>query len=270
MSKKSYKEANISYKMPEYSAWNAMKSKCLSPKNQYYKNFGGKGITMCDHWLDKENGFLNFLEDMGERPGKEYFLKLVDKSKSFSPNNCQWATKAGNVLNFNLGEYNKKHAKKYLINGVYYTITQLNETYNISKNTIYKMLKSESSLEDEINDFLNRRNTLEKRKNKGVIKLARKLRKRITEILRIRFEIKKRYKTEEILGCTLEELVSHLESQFTEGMTWENRGLKGWHIDHIIPISSAKTEEEVYKLSHYTNLQPLWAKDNLEKHNKIN
>ena len=49
-------------------------------------------------------------------------------------------------------------------------------------------------------------------------------------------------------------------------MTWNNRS--EWHIDHIIPLSSAKTEEELYKLFHYTNLQPLWAKDNLIKGKK--
>jgi hypothetical protein len=52
-------------------------------------------------------------------------------------------------------------------------------------------------------------------------------------------------------------------------MNWENYGQFGWHVDHIIPLSSAKTEEEIYKLSHYTNLQPLWAQDNLKKGNKI-
>jgi len=50
-------------------------------------------------------------------------------------------------------------------------------------------------------------------------------------------------------------------------MSWENYG--DWHIDHIIPISSAKNNDEVYKLNHYTNFQPLWALDNMKKSNKI-
>jgi hypothetical protein len=52
-------------------------------------------------------------------------------------------------------------------------------------------------------------------------------------------------------------------------MTWENYGLYGWHIDHIIPLASANTEDELLKLFHYTNLQPLWAEENLLKSNKI-
>jgi hypothetical protein len=54
---------------------------------------------------------------------------------------------------------------------------------------------------------------------------------------------------------------------FTEGMCWENQG--EWHLDHIIPISSAQTEEEIFKLNHYSNFQPLWAEDNIKKGNKI-
>lgn len=72
-----------------------------------------------------------------------------------------------------------------------------------------------------------------------------------------------------ILGCSLEKLKLHLENQFQPGMMWENYGQKGWHIDHKIPLSSAKTKEELYQLCHYSNLQPLWACDNLSKGNKI-
>lgn len=72
-----------------------------------------------------------------------------------------------------------------------------------------------------------------------------------------------------IIGCSSNFLKEHLEKQFKEGMSWENHGFYGWHIDHIIPLSSAKTEEEIYKLCHYTNLQPLWYTDNLSKGTKI-
>jgi hypothetical protein len=74
-------------------------------------------------------------------------------------------------------------------------------------------------------------------------------------------------KTFDIVGCSSELLKAHLEQKFIKGMSWENQG--EWHIDHIIPLSSAKSEEEVYKLCHYTNLQPLWAQDNLSKGSKI-
>lgn len=77
----------------------------------------------------------------------------------------------------------------------------------------------------------------------------------------------KRSKSNEILGCDWDFFKKHLENQFLKGMTWENRS--EWHIDHIIPISSAKTEEDVIKLNHYTNLRPLWAADNLRKSNKL-
>lgn len=72
----------------------------------------------------------------------------------------------------------------------------------------------------------------------------------------------------EMVGCTYEELIAHLESQFAPGMTWENRATE-WHIDHRTPLSSAKTAEELVALCHFTNLQPLWAKDNHSKGAKM-
>lgn len=71
------------------------------------------------------------------------------------------------------------------------------------------------------------------------------------------------------IGCTKKELKIHIESKFLPNMTWDNHGTFGWHIDHIIPLDSAQTEQELYKLCHYTNLQPLWAEDNLKKSNKL-
>jgi hypothetical protein len=70
-------------------------------------------------------------------------------------------------------------------------------------------------------------------------------------------------KTSKILGCDWNCFMFHLESKFLDGMNWDNRHL--WHVDHIIPLASANSEEEIIKLNHYTNLQPLWAVDNLRK-----
>lgn len=75
-------------------------------------------------------------------------------------------------------------------------------------------------------------------------------------------------KTEDILGCSFEELKVYLESKFEYWMNWENRGLfngclnYGWDIDHIIPLSSANSEEDIIRLNHYTNLQPLCSYTN--------
>jgi hypothetical protein len=69
--------------------------------------------------------------------------------------------------------------------------------------------------------------------------------------------------TGDMLGCSFKTAHDHIESQFTEGMSWANRS--EWHIDHIMPLVSATTEEELIKLCHYTNLQPLWAEENIKK-----
>lgn len=73
--------------------------------------------------------------------------------------------------------------------------------------------------------------------------------------------------TEQLLGTTYDIFKLHIYKLFTKGMSWENYGL--WHIDHKVPIASAKNEEELRVLFHYKNLQPLWAKDNIEKSDKI-
>lgn len=101
-----------------------------------------------------------------------------------------------------------------------------------------------------------------------IFKLKQSIRTRINKYLKSK-KIEKNRKIFQIVGCSVDLLKEHLEKQFKSGMTWENYGLYGWHIDHIIPLASAKTEEEIYTLCHYTNLQPLWAEENLRKNKKI-
>lgn len=68
---------------------------------------------------------------------------------------------------------------------------------------------------------------------------------------------------EKVLGCTIHQFVTYFDSLFQPGMNWSNHGK--WHIDHIKPVATATTVEEVVELNHYTNLQPLWATDNMTK-----
>lgn len=95
-----------------------------------------------------------------------------------------------------------------------------------------------------------------------------KLSKNIRTLVKNSLNFKKSKKTKEIIGCEIDDLKVYLEDKFEHWMNWENYGLYngelnyGWDIDHIIPLSSAKTEEDVIKLSHYTNLQPLCSKVN--------
>lgn len=78
-------------------------------------------------------------------------------------------------------------------------------------------------------------------------------------------------KYEQYIGCSTEDLKRHLENQFRSGMTWENWGRGGWHIDHVLPVSSfdLSDPEQFFKAFHYTNLQPLWERENLSKGSKI-
>lgn len=70
-----------------------------------------------------------------------------------------------------------------------------------------------------------------------------------------------------VLGCTFEEFKIHIEKQFLRGMSWENRS--DWHIDHIVPLASASTPNEILELFHYSNLRPMWASENMAKSDRI-
>lgn len=89
---------------------------------------------------------------------------------------------------------------------------------------------------------------------------------------RIRYALKrggykKNSASAEILGCDWDTFKRHIESQFRDGMSWDN--MKEWHLDHIIPLSSAKSEEEILRLVRYENIRPLWAHQNLSKGAKL-
>jgi len=112
-----------------------------------------------------------------------------------------------------------------------------------------------------------------KRKEDPLFKLKANLRSRIYDIFRNK-NLPKNSSTEQILSCSFIEFKQYLESKFESWMNWDNYGLYngtpnyGWDIDHIIPMSKGLTEDEVIKLNHYTNLQPLCSYYNrdIKKH----
>jgi len=114
---------------------------------------------------------------------------------------------------------------------------------------------------DKINSYIT-----ERRKRDPLYKLKHNTRNLIRQSIKNN-GYTKNSKTNQILGCSYEQFKQHIELQFTEGMNWDNRNL--WHLDHIIPISLGLTEEEILALNHYTNFQPLWAEDNIQKSNNI-
>ena len=211
-------------------------TKCHLDKNVcdfYYRQDWKRHISickLCDSKVRKEIYLLK-REEKKEKAKKHYYLNRD--------------TKIQYGKNYYL--QNKDDKKKY------------DEKYVIS----YKHIRSENNKNNR--DSINEKDRF-RRANDPMYNITCSVRSRLSRFLKSH-NITKKNKTFDIVGCSPEFLKEHLENQFVEGMTWDNR--KEWHIDHIIPLSSANTEDELYKLCHYSNLQPLWAEDNLKKSNKI-
>jgi hypothetical protein len=180
------------------------------------------------------------------------------------------------ILNYNkiFREKNRdklrKKQREYYLNNTDKEIERSKKRRTINK--VIKQPKSEEEKKltrqiwSEKNKKIINQKKRDKYKNNIIHRLSENLRNRLNSFLKAN-KLRKNNKTFDIVGCNPLFLKQYIETQFRDGMNWGNRN--EWHIDHIIPLSSAKTEEKIYKLCHYTNLQPLWKNDNLKKGNKI-
>ncbi len=94
-----------------YNSWQGMVSRCLNEKDWKYKRYGGRGITVCRRWSDPDSGFLNFLEDMGQRPSSAHSIDRINNDGNYEPGNCRWATRAQQNQNVGLKKSNSSGYK---------------------------------------------------------------------------------------------------------------------------------------------------------------
>lgn len=172
--------------------------------------------------------------------------------------------------------YNKEWYLKNKDNKLKYSKEYRNENIDLTKKWALEWKNKNLNYQKEYY-FNNKEKILIKSKenykkrleNDSVFKFKIQIRKMIYNSF-YRKKYNKKIKCEKILGCTYETFINHLLKTFVGNYNYKLDGIEKVHIDHIMPLSTAKTEQEILKLCHYTNLQLLKAEDNLHKSNKLN
>lgn len=137
--KRTHGETRYSKVSTEYMTYVRMKGRCYNKKNRKYGIYGGRGITVCDRWLDS---FENFLEDMGRKPSKIHSLDRINVNGNYEPLNCRWATPKEQANN-------TRKNLHYEYNGDTYTLDALSKIFNVKPYTLRLYLKSHTTKEAE-------------------------------------------------------------------------------------------------------------------------
>ena len=120
------------WRTPEYIAWSNMIQRTTNPKNNSYKNYGGRGISVCLPWLD----FKNFFADVGCRPTPKHQIDRIDNNGDYEPGNCRWVTNRQNTMN-------QRKSQHWYINGVRYeSQKEASSSTGISVQRIRRMCKN--------------------------------------------------------------------------------------------------------------------------------
>jgi len=218
--------------------------------------------------LENKDGYTGKCKICISEYNKQYSLNNKEKQKEYRLRNKEKAKEYNEIFKLKNKDYHKiyrlsnkeilkQKGKKYSLDKEYQKEYRLNNKEKAKEYHLYYNINNK----EKRNKYL--RN---KRLINPLFKLSSNIRNNINDAFK-RQGFTKKSRTHQILGCSFEEFKQHLQIQFTKGMNWENAGK--WHLDHIYPVSLAKDEEELIRLNHYTNFQPLWAIDNLKKSNKI-
>lgn len=219
-------------------------------KNCKRCNIEKEVISFCKN-QSKKDGLEIYCRECNKEYKKEHYVKnkkvISEKHKIYYLENKETIIEKVKEYSNDNKEYKKEYFKEYYLKNKQDIIEKVKE-YNIENKESKRNYIKTYSKNRKVNDPL--------------YKLSINIRNSILYSLKMKGCVKK-LKTNEILGCSFEEFQIHLENKFESWMSWNNRGLYngsfnyGWDIDHIIPLSSAKTEDEIIRLNHYSNLQPL-------------
>jgi hypothetical protein len=248
------KECVASYKK-EYALLN--KEKIKEYKKEYY-------LENKEDIMESKKVYYQSNKDIILLKSKEYVINNIDKVKDYRNE-------------YNKNNPNLEYHKKYREDNREEISEKRKEYYKKNKDKIKKYqfdnkehLNSKKKEYRDVNkdyfNSLNREYIKNKKINDPLYKLTCSIRTLITQSFKGQFT-KKSKKTIEILGCDFETFKEHIESQFKDDMSWNNYA-SYWQLDHKTPISWSECEEDVYKLNHYTNFQPLFWKENISKGNR--
>jgi len=208
---------------------------CKACKKSFYQNNKKRILAQKREYWENNKEHLKKANYQRWINGKE---KRLEKKKEYYQKNKE-------IILEKKAVYNKDNRDLVLRqNNKYY---QKNKETVIKKNVEYTARREKTDLSFKIKRLLSRRILLAVKKGEKSASTAR------------------------LLGCTILEFIKYMEAKFAEGMTWENHGLHGWHIDHIMPCASFDLTDTGQQKAcfHYTNMQPLWAEENHKKSDKI-
>jgi hypothetical protein len=231
--------------------------KCISEKNKLPEN-QDKIKNARKKWAENNKEKIKEYKKRGYENNKDKILKKNAEWRKKNPEKNKelmksYRDKNKEILKIKKNEYKEKNRDKVLES----TRKWVKENYQRYLEKKREYSKSEIGLEKKRKNYHKN-----KEKNNHIIAWRRVL---INTIKRL--GTSKEGKTNELLGYSALELKEHIEKRFVSGMTWDNWG--EWHIDHIIPVSNFDKSENIRIINSLDNLQPLWAKDNLKKSNKI-